>query len=152
MKSVDKELVSNFSSEQHRLVVNIMYTADWISTKVSEAVKSKGVTNVQYNILRILLGSSPNCLSVGNVKKRLINKNADVTRLLDRLEQKKLISRTLCPENRRQVDVGITDSGIHLMKELSPLMESALDNYYDQVLLSDECKISNELLDRIRNH
>jgi len=151
MNTIDKELISNFNSEQHRLVINILYTAEWLNNKVNTTVKEKGITHVQYNVMRILLGSSPNSLSVGDIKKRLISKKADVTRILDRLLEKGLIIRGLCPDNRRQVDVVISKKGINLMEELSPLIKVKLDNYYFKLMSNSDAKIANKLLDSIRN-
>ena len=151
MKSIDKELVSNFSSEQHRLIVNILYTAEWLNTEMSVIVKDKGITTVQYNILRILLGSYPNTLSVGDVKKRSINKKADVTRILDRLVEKDLVTRELCPENRRRMDVKISKKGILMMEELSPLIKVKMDNYHEKNIKIKDAKNFNQILDQIRN-
>ncbi len=151
MKSIGNELVSSFNSEQHRLVVNVLYTAEWLNGKLSKVLQGKGITVVQYNMLRILAGSSPNCLSVGDVKSRLIRKKTDVTRVLDRLVSKELVTREICKDNRRQVNVAITSKGICLMEDLSPLLKVIYKNYYQDIISSEEAIRLSHVLDLIRN-
>ena len=151
MKTIGKELISNFNSEQHRLVVNILYTAEWLNSRISGLFNEKDITLVQYNMLRILAGSSPNCLSVGDIKSRLIRKKTDVTRVLDRLVSKDLVTREICKENRRQVNVTITSKGICLMEELSPLLKVIYKNYFQEIISDEDAKQSNYVLDLMRS-
>jgi len=132
-------------------VVNVLYTAEYLNGVISGILKEKGITNVQYNILRILLGSSPNTLTVGDIKKRLINKKADVTRILDRLVDRDLVTRELCPENRRRMDVTINAKGIIMMEEISPLVKLKMSNYFEKQIDAKEARSFNNVLDIIRN-
>ena len=138
-----------FESEHHKMFVNVIFTANIFDTITREVFNQFGITNPQYNILRILNGASPKPLSAGEIKRVMLFKNSDVTRLIDRLKSKDLVERTICPDNRRKMDISITKEGKALLRKIRPQLEIATEEYYQEKLSASEAKKLNELLDKI---
>ena len=104
------------TSEHHKVAVNILSTASWIHSGDVARLKKHSITPEQYNVLRILRGSSPNKLMLAEITNRMIDKSSNATRLVEKLRQKGLVKREVCEANRRQVDISITEKGLALMK------------------------------------
>jgi DNA-binding MarR family transcriptional regulator len=111
------------------LMVEIMRTSHLLTNPISDIFKKFDLTQSQYNILRILRGGSPDALSAGTIKDRMVNPKSDVTRLMDRLVDKDLISRKLNRDNRRQMDIKITIKGLTLLDKIAPELSDLLHNY-----------------------
>lgn len=107
-----------FKSSHQKAIINLLFTASWIQTQQQQFFKSYGITNQQFNILRILKGQYPQAISATEIKLRMIDKNSDVSRLLDRLASKKLILKQTCPKDKRAADVSITQAGLAILTEL----------------------------------
>ncbi len=114
------------------MVVEILHTGNWLDNKISKVLATVGITHVQFNILRILQGSNPEPLSVGDVKSRILFSKCDITRLLDRLKDKGLIDRNVNPNNRRRMDVIITKEGLELIEDVLPKIEDELDGFFHE--------------------
>jgi len=137
-----------FRSPYHKAVLNLIYTANWLQSKQQDFFKSFGVTGQQFNILRILRGQHPKSISATLIKSRMLDKNSDVSRLLDRLELKQWISKTTCPSDKRATDVSITEAGLELLKaidkaekDLTPMLN----------LTEEESELLSNLLDKCRS-
>jgi DNA-binding MarR family transcriptional regulator len=137
-----------FNSEFERLVVNIMFTSGWLEGTSIQRLKPFGISPQQFNVLRILRGSRPNPWSLGQVTARMIDKNSNATRLVEKLRLKGLVKRELCPNNRRQVDIEITNQGLKLLDEI----DINFDQWYNtnHPLNDKEMKLLNSLLDKLR--
>lgn len=107
-----------FKSTHQKAIINLLFTASWIQTQQQQFFKSYGITNQQFNILRILKGQYPQAISATEIKSRMLDKNSDVSRLLDRLAAKKLILKQTCPKDKRAADVSITQAGLDILAEL----------------------------------
>jgi DNA-binding MarR family transcriptional regulator len=107
-----------FKSSHQKAVINLIFTAGWIQHQQQQFFKAFGITNQQFNILRILKGQYPNAISGTEIKSRMLDKNSDVSRLLDRLISKKLIQKQTCPNDKRAADVSITQAGLDILTEL----------------------------------
>jgi DNA-binding MarR family transcriptional regulator len=107
-----------FKSPYQKAVINLIFTAGWIQNRQQTFFKGFGITNQQFNILRILKGQYPNAISATEIKSRMLDKNSDVSRLLDRLATKKLILKQTCPKDKRAADVSITQAGLDILAEL----------------------------------
>lgn len=107
-----------FKSSHQKAIINLLFTASWIQTQQQQFFKTFGITNQQFNILRILKGQYPNAISATEIKSRMLDKNSDVSRLLDRLTTKKLILKQTCPKDKRAADVSITQEGLDILAEL----------------------------------
>ena len=139
---------TKFTSVHHKVAVNLLYTAVWLQEKNKNFFKPYDLTNKQFNILRILRGQHPNKLSGAEIKNRMLDKNSDVSRLLDRLIVKKLITKRQCDNDKRAADVIISDSGLSLLKQIDKHMDDT-----DMAVLNlnkTEAAQLSELLDKCR--
>jgi DNA-binding MarR family transcriptional regulator len=137
-----------FRNEYHKLAVNVLYTYGWLMNSQSKLFTKHGITGNQFNILRILRGQYPNPATINLLKERMLDKMSDASRLVERLRLKGLVKRDLSAQDRRRVDVIITEKGLKLLLEIDKLNEkqdSLLEN-----LTSSEAKKLNELLDKLR--
>lgn len=106
-------------------MVELMYAGQKIERRVAGLLKQYSLTMPQYNILRILRGAEGN-LSMGEVKDRMIFGTSDVSRLVDRLVKKEFLSRNICADNRRKMDVCITPVALTVLKEIDEAMDKML--------------------------
>lgn len=137
-----------FDTEHEKAAINILYTASWIETLNLKRFKPHGITQQQYNVLRILRGSHPKKLMLNDISSRMIDKNSNATRLVEKLRQKNLVTRNQCPDNRRQVDIAITDAGLALLAEIDTQTDTWLNSL--KGLTISECETLNTLLDKLR--
>ena len=107
-----------FKSEHQKMLINIFFTSGWLSSKHSGSLKPYGISTQQFNILRILRGQYPKPATVNLLIERMLDKNSNASRLVEKLRLKKLVERATCPEDRRAVNVIITKKGIELLTEL----------------------------------
>jgi DNA-binding MarR family transcriptional regulator len=140
---------TKFRNLQQKAILNILFTANWIQNKQKEFFEPHGITGQQYNILRILRGQHPNRISAAEIKNRMLDKNSDVSRLIDRLIVKDLVVKNRCPKDKRASDIVISEAGLDLLKKLD-----ATINELDLQLigLSNEDAIAlSGLLDKSRS-
>ena len=140
-----------FQSAAHKATLNVLYTAGWLSLRQATAFKPYGLTLPQFNVLRILRGQHPRPATVALLIDRMLDKTSNASRIVDKLEEKKLVTRTTCPSNRRAVDIRITESGLALLHlvEADGLAEPATTGL--RHLTDDEVEQLNYLLDKIRS-
>jgi DNA-binding MarR family transcriptional regulator len=120
-----------FESLQAEVFLNLMRTADALSRGMEDILKLAGLSHAQYNALRILRGAGPHGLCCREVAERMITRDPDITRLLDRMERRGLVARSRDSRDRRVITVRITDPGQKLLRDLDkPLGE------YNRKLLS----------------
>lgn len=142
--------VSNFANEHHKMVVNILHTSSVLSGVIKNVLADYDMTNIQYNILRILNGASPKPLSPSEIKDVMIFKNSDLTRLIDRLESKGWVNRVICPKNRRKMDVSISEAGRILLQQITPRINKITHLKLVSQISSDQAAIVNDALDELR--
>lgn len=138
-----------FKSEYSKAVVNIIYTNAWLHQQHLRLFKSYGLTTPQFNILRILRGQHPKPSTVNLLIDRMLDKSSNASRIVDKLEQKELVRRIQCSNDRRAVDVYISDKGLALLEEMDVVIgewEAAT-----QRLSESEAATLNELLDKLRS-
>ena len=148
MKIEEEIKQTKFRNPQHKAMLNLFYTASWLEGKNKDFFKPFGITNQQFNILRILRGQHPNKISGAEIKSRMLDRNSDVSRLLDRLIAKKLILKSQCPDDKRAADVMITEKGLDLLKQLDHKMDQT-DSKAINLTSAEAVKLSN-LLDKCR--
>ena len=136
-----------FKSQQEKLIINIIYTYNWLKEYQTNFFKKYDLTMQQYNILRILRGAYPEPLSQKIIKKRMLDKMSDVSRLVDRLLKKKLVTIHLNKEDKRCNNVIITELGLSLLKEIDSELYKFDSLFKD--LTPDEINALNALLDKI---
>jgi len=148
MSRIEEEISQNkFKSARQKAVINLIYTANWLQSRQQEYFKTFGITGQQFNILRILKGQFPISISGTEIKSRMLDRNSDVSRLLDRLAAKKFITKNTCPNDKRASDVRITETGLALLNQIGK------DQKQDDMLsLSDEeAGRLSDLLDKARS-
>jgi DNA-binding MarR family transcriptional regulator len=145
---IEDEIQSKFRNEKHKAMVNLQFTQLAISNKLGEVFKRSNISAQQYNVLRILRGQYPNSASIGLIKERMLDKNSDVSRIIDRLKRKKFLERKECKLDRRQKDVTISDEGLKLLETLDEDL-SSIEKVVANVSEEDAVKL-NSILDEIR--
>ena len=147
-----EELKQNkpFSSLQQEAQLNIQRTANLLGDDFEQVLKPYGITGTQYNVLRILRGAEPNGLCRNEVRERLINRMPDATRLLDRMENAGLVTRSREAEDRRMVTTRITTDGRKLVDDLDDVV---MQQHQRQLghLSHEELEILVRLLTKARN-
>jgi DNA-binding MarR family transcriptional regulator len=140
---------SKFKSPHQKVVLNLLFTANWIQNKQRELFEPFGITGQQYNILRILRGHRSMPISATEIKSRMIDKNSDVSRLLDRLIGKKLIQKNQCPNDKRATDVSITEAGLDILNKLDGAINIMDSDFL--ALSNEEAKQLSDMLDKARS-
>ena len=137
-----------FRNEYQKAILNILYTNNWLSEKINIIFDQWGMTPRQFNILRILRGEGKP-LSTMQIRQRMLDKMSDTSRIVDRLVKKGMVRKTPNGEDRRLVDVVITQKGKRLLEKIDPL-EDEIDKMITH-LSEDEAVTLNTLLDKLRN-
>ncbi|WP_100613014.1 MarR family winged helix-turn-helix transcriptional regulator [Confluentibacter lentus] len=145
MGDISKDIHSKFANNKIKALLNILYTANWISSYQNDFFKDYGISPQQYNILRILKGAGEP-INVQIVKNRMIERSPNATRLMDKLCAKKYIERLACPEDRRVVKIAITQEGKNLLASIP----DNLDNDLLKNLNEEEAEQLSNLLDKMR--
>jgi len=147
---IGKEIKQNkFKNEHQKMLINILFTSGWLSAKHASSLKPYGISTQQFNILRILRGQHPKPASINLLIDRMLDKNSNASRLVEKLRIKKLVERTICPEDRRAVNVIITNQGLALLDELDKQEGLFLKDLKN--LTEKEAKQLNDLLDKLRS-
>jgi DNA-binding MarR family transcriptional regulator len=149
LKLEDEIQQKKFKSEEQKLMVNLLYTTNWLNSKYDAFFKDSDITIQQYNVLRILRGQHPNPCSIKLIKERMLDRMSDASRIVDKLNVKKLLIRKECPNDRRSVDVVITDKGLQLLQSLDYIDENSKQIF--SPLSSEEINTLNTLLDKLRD-
>ncbi len=110
---------SKFVSEVQKAAINLLFTSHWLNTKINSHLKPFGFTHEQFNVMRILKGKHPEKMCVKNIGMRMIEKNSNVPRILDRLEKKGWIVRQQSVEDRRERETSLTSLGIEMLDRAS---------------------------------
>ena len=137
-----------FASEFEKAGVNILFTGSWLHHMNTARLKKFGLTPEQYNVLRILRGSHPKPLMLSAITCRMIDRSSNVTRLVEKLRLKGFVNRELCGVNRRQVDVGISDKGLAVLKKVDKGAVEWLTVFKN--LSRADARELNRLLDKLR--
>ncbi len=126
MSTIQSEIKQSrpFSSREEEAFVALQRTADQLQGRVADWLKPWGLSPTQYNAMRILRGAGEEGLPCSEVGERMINRDPDITRLLDRLEKRGLTSRSRDKRDRRVINAHITREGLQLLRKLDgPVQE-----------------------------
>jgi len=146
---ISKEIKqTKFKNEYQKMLINILFTSGWLSSKHTCNLKPYGISTQQFNILRILRGRHPKPATVNLLIDRMLDKNSNASRLVEKLRIKKLVDRAVCPEDRRAVNVIITQKGLNLLEELDK-KDGAFLNELKNLSVKEAATI-NALLDKLR--
>lgn len=129
-------------------MLSVLKTADVLRRRVSKVLEPTGLSNEQYNVLRILRGAGEGGLPTLEVSARMIEQAPAITRLMDKLEAKKFVRRVRCQQDRRQVLCYITQAGLELLSTLDqPVLDAGKKSF---PLSSGEIRQLLDSLSRIR--
>lgn len=135
-------------SPQQKGLINILLTHNFVSTKMQEFLDIYEVTIPQFNVLRILRGQYPKTCGNALIKERMLYKNTDVTRLVDRLVQKGFVDRCQGKDDRRRVEIAISKQGLNVLTQIDLNFEQLTGIL--RHLSSEEIRNLNNTLDKIR--
>lgn len=141
--------MTNFKSQVHKASLNILYTAWLIKTETSTGLKQFDLTHEQYNVLRILKGSHPKSMCVKDIGSRMIERNSNVPRIIDRLVLKKLVKRTNSPVDKRETVINITTAGTVILEASTKILEKRWQSLYK--IQEAEAEQLNRLMDKMRS-
>jgi DNA-binding MarR family transcriptional regulator len=147
-KEIDQKV---FVSEYQKLLINILYTSKFLEYNHSRHFKEYALTAQQFNILRILRGNAGEPATIAYLTARMLDKSSNASRLVDKLADKGLVLRRICPSNKRAVDVTITKVGLDTLEKLDqhPVLTSPA---LDDVISQEDAQAVNALLDKLREH
>ncbi len=140
---------SNFKSEVHKASLNVLYTAWFIKSECNSILKKYGLTQEQYNVLRILKGSHPKSLCVKDIGSRMIERSSNVPRIMDKLVMKKLVKRTGSAVDKRETVHTISEAGLVLLDASTKVLEVKWQSMF--LLSESDAKSLNALLNKLRN-
>lgn len=149
MKIEEALKIGNGLDLSSKTLINIQYTSRILEEKFAALLKEYDLSTPQFNVLRILRGQKGKPASLACIQERMVDRSSNTTRLVDKLIKKELVSRRICPDNRRKVEIEITANGLTLLKELDPLT-SAENASNTSSLNDDELVTLNNLLDKLR--
>lgn len=144
---IEDVIQTNFKTPQQKAIVNIRYTSNYLGNFQNALMSKFDLTMPQFNILRILRGAK-NEINVNTVKDRMLEKSPNTTRLMDKLIDKGLIDRNKCKDDKRVVNVKITDKGLELLSEIDQNLE--INKIMKPNITDEEANFLSDILDKIR--
>ena len=133
-----------------RLLISLLYTANQVNEQIGEALKPFDISIPQFNVLRILRGQKGKPANLGTIQERMVSKMSNTTRLVDKLILKELVERVVCEENRRKVEISITQKGMNLLTRIDPVVDNT-EKTITKNLQPDEMEKMTELLQQLRH-
>jgi DNA-binding MarR family transcriptional regulator len=151
MATIEEEIKQkSFNNQYLKAHVNILFTASWLTYYTEPVFRSHRLTLQQYNLLRILRGSSPNPVSIKELMSRMIDKTSNASRLVDKLEQKGFVTRTTAEDDKRRVDISLTREGLQVVNMASVEVEAKVENIFNR-LTPEQVSMLNKILDTVRS-
>ncbi len=148
---LEKELKSSKPLPPHqRALLNILFTASWLDCYLQRCLRPFGITHPQYNILRILKGSHPKSLSVLDIKSRMIDRNSNVSRLVEKLYRQGYVERVKHSKDRRVTMITISAAGRHLLEVIHATGFADPKQMPGHLLTEAEARELADLLDKFR--
>jgi DNA-binding MarR family transcriptional regulator len=146
---IEKEIQNRkFINNYQKATINILYTYNWVNALLKQELDKHHITNQQFNILRILRGQYPNPCTINILKERMLDKMSDASRIVDRLVQKELVTRSTNKKDKRSVDILISDKGLKLLENIH--LEPNMTEILAKNISEQDCKMLSNLLDKFR--
>lgn len=137
-----------FKDSFHKALINLFYTSNYYRDAHLQVFSRYGIQSRHFNVLRIIKGKHPATVSPGYIKEVMLDKGCDLTRLIDKLVQKEWVHREICPDNKRKMNIYLTEGGIEATNQISiELFE--LDESLKTLSEEEYLQLSN-LLDKMR--
>jgi len=137
-----------FRNEYQKVILNLLYTQNYLVGRMTEVFKPFDITRQQYNVLRILRGHYPDPVSINLIKERMVEKMSDTSRIVERLRMKGLIHRCDGKTDKRAADITISNEGLALLKRMREPVEE-FEGILDSLTVGEAQEL-NYLLDKIR--
>jgi DNA-binding MarR family transcriptional regulator len=151
MKIEDALKLSSNTDLKSKTLINLHYTSRFFEERFASLLKEFDLSVPQFNVLRILRGQKGKPASLACIQERMVDKNSNTTRLVDKLILKNLVLRKVCPENRRKIEITITEQGLDLLKTLDPVSQKSNADH-TSALSTEELELLNNLLDKLKSH
>ncbi len=148
MRIEDEVQTKSFQSEFHKAQVNIIFSAWWLKSSMTPYLKKHGLSHEQFNVLRIIRGQKNKPVCVKDITARMLERNSNTTRIIDKLEAKALVIRKPSPQDKRELHISLTEKGTALLRKMD--LEWAQDDPVKIGLNEVEAGILNTLLDKLR--
>lgn len=107
-----------------RALINVIYTGNWITDEMNAVLKPYDISTQQFNVLRILRGRKNQTTNLSSIQERMIAKNSNTTRLVDKLVTKDLVDKRICVTNKRKVEIQITKKGQAFLENVNQAVEN----------------------------
>ena len=136
-------------NEHFKAIYEIIKTGHWITDSVSKELREYDIYEPQFNVLRILRGAKGRAVCVNEILENMVQRSSNVTRIVDKLESKGLVERTLSPDDRRKMDIVITKEGLKLLK----VLDKKVMNLHQPMLKNlseDEAKRLTQLIQKFK--
>ena len=108
-----------------QVVISILETNSKVLEVLGHALKPFGISLQQFNVLRILRGQKGVAANLSTVQERMVNRMSNTTRIIDKLIDKEYVERSICKNNRRKIELFITEEGLSLLKKVDPIVDQA---------------------------
>ena len=132
-----------------KAIFQIISTGHWITDQVGLALKEFGITEAQFNVLRILQGAKGEPMNVHIIQDRMVQRSSNITRIVDKLLSRGFVERTNCPSNRRKVDITITAEGLKMLMKLNAKVE-ALHKPIMKNLTTEELMMLEQIIIKLK--
>ncbi|KAA5536208.1 MarR family transcriptional regulator [Taibaiella lutea] len=150
MKLEQELRMSRFRDDFQRAYLNIVFTGNFLQSKMQQDLKKYNLTPPQFNVLRILRGQNGIPIGAFAIQDRMVHRTSNVTRIIEKLIDKKLVTRKNNPDNGRIVDILITKAGLKVINEADSIAQKAI-NDISNVLSEEQAREMADWLDAIRN-
>lgn len=148
---IEDQIISTSLPDYKKAILNLLITSQWLNDEISDVLKPFDISSQQFNVLRILKGRKGKPANLSSIQKRMLAKNSNATRLVDKLILKNLVVKKICEANKRKIEIFITNEGENLLNNLNQVVENKEQSIINQ-LTADEQIILTELLTKIRNN
>lgn len=148
--NIEQVLQSKVKYKLHESVIlNLLYGTILIENSEESIFRRFGITRAQYNVLRILKGAKGSPMNLCDVQGRMLKRMSNTTRLVDKLLAKEFVERIICPDNRRKVEITITESGLTLLDEIAPVLKTKHEDRLKNLSEAEQHQLI-ELLEKLR--
>ncbi|WP_439880580.1 MarR family winged helix-turn-helix transcriptional regulator [Pontibacter sp. MBLB2868] len=148
MRIEDEIHQEEFKNDHRRLLANLLFTNNWVNQQLMPFFKELGLTLQQHNVLGILRGQHPKPVCFGDIQNRMVDRNSNVTRLIDKLIEKGYATRDICAANRRMIEVRVTEKGLQKLKQVDDKFPELFAKFHN--LSKEEAVLVSNMLDKLR--
>lgn len=135
--NVEQKIKSTVNlAPKQRTIIHLSLISNSINDQLNKALKTFDVSIEQFNVLRILRGQKGVAIAMKDINERMVSKMSNTTRLVDKLVNKRFVTRNICPENRRKMEILITDLGASQLQQMNMVIEQTHSKILEE--LSDE--------------